>query len=51
MGIPDDVLAAMNMPPPQMQAPGGQPPAGQGNGMNPASNPAPEPASPEGGMQ
>ena len=50
MGIPDDVLAAMNMPPPQMQAPQ-QAPAGMGNGMNPASNPAPEPQTPEGGMQ
>lgn len=49
MGIPDDVLAAMNVPPPQMQA--AQLPAGQGNGMNPASNPAPEPQTPEGGMQ
>ena len=51
MGIPDDVLAAMNVPPPQMQARGAQPPAGQGDGMNPASNPAPEPQTPEGGMQ
>ena len=50
MGIPDDVLAAMNVPPPQMQAPQ-QAPAGMGNGMNPASNPAPEPQTPEGGMQ
>ena len=49
MGIPDDVLAAMNMPPPQMQQ--AQAPAGMGDGMNPASNPAPEPQTPEGGMQ